>query len=296
MAYSLSAFIIWGLFPLYFHLLSSVDGMHILAERFVWTLVFMVGLLTLRRQWQWLGAVLKSPRTLVYFVVTSFMMAMTWGLYVYGVQHGQVLEVSLGYFISPLISVLLGHLVLHEKLFPLQKGALGLAFVAVAWLTWQAGAFPWLGIIMGACFSVYGLMRKMAEMGPLEGLTLETMVMCPLALVWLVHEMLTTGGGVFINSGWDIRVLLMLGGPVTAIPLLLFAAGAKKLPFVVVGILQYISPTMQFLLGIWFFHESFGHAQLFGYALIWLALVMFTAEGARHMWKLSDRNKPAKQT
>jgi chloramphenicol-sensitive protein RarD len=195
------------------------------------------------------------------------------------VNSGHVIEASLGYFINPLVNISLGYLLLKERLRPAQWMAIAVAALGVAWLTWQAGTVPWIALALAFSFGGYGLLRKTAKLGALEGLSFETMVLFPLAaayVVWLtVH-----GENAFINTDSNTtRVLLMAAGPITAIPLLLFASGARQIPLSVLGLLQYLSPTLQFLLGVWIFHEAFSAERLVGFALIWLALALFAAEG-----------------
>jgi chloramphenicol-sensitive protein RarD len=272
------AFLCWGLFPLYFHAIGEVPPMQILAHRMLWSLLFLLIVLAVRRQWAWLG-LLRQPRVLGSFIASAVLLSVNWLIYIWAVNSGHVIEASLGYFINPLVNISLGYLLLKERLRPAQWMAIAVAALGVAWLTWQAGTVPWIALALAFSFGGYGLLRKTAALGPLEGLSLETMVLFPLAaayVVWLtVH-----GENAFINTGSNItRVLLMAAGPITAIPLLLFASGARQIPLSVLGLLQYLSPTLQFLLGVWIFHEAFSADRLVGFALIWLALALFAAEG-----------------
>jgi chloramphenicol-sensitive protein RarD len=193
-----------------------------------------------------------------------------------------VIEASLGYFITPLVNIMFGFVLLKERLRPGQWGAVGIAALGVAWLTWQTGTVPWIALALAASFGAYGLMRKTAALGALEGLTLETMVLFPLAaayVAWLSWH----GQNAFITTPSDsTRLLLIAAGPLTAIPLLLFAAGARKIPLSVLGLLQYLAPTLQFLLGVWVFHEAFSRERLVGFAVIWAALILYAAEGLIH--------------
>ncbi|WLI88984.1 EamA family transporter RarD [Massilia sp. R2A-15] len=276
------AFLCWGSFPLYFHALNNVPPGQILAHRVLWSLLFLVIVLTARRQWKWLPAVLRQPRVIGSFVASALLLSGNWLVYIWAVNNGHVIEGSLGYFINPLVNIMFGYLLLKERLRVGQWAAIALAALGVAWLTWQAGTVPWIALILAATFGAYGLMRKTAALGALEGLAFETMVLFPLALgyvIWLtVH-----GENAFINSPADsTRWLLAAAGPITAIPLLLFAAGARKIPLAVLGMLQYISPTIQFLLGVWLFHEAFTAERLVGFVLIWAALALYAAEG---LWR-----------
>jgi chloramphenicol-sensitive protein RarD len=200
-------------------------------------------------------------------------------VYIWSVMNHHVIEASLGYFINPLVNIVLGYLILKERMRPLQWAAIGVAALGVAWLTWQAGTVPWIALFLALSFGGYGLLRKTAALGPLEGLSFETIVLFPLAagyVIWLtVH-----GQNVFINTASDTtRWLLIMAGPLTAIPLLLFATGARKIPLSILGLLQYLSPTLQFFLGVWLFKEAFSADRLVGFVLIWSALALFAGEG-----------------
>jgi chloramphenicol-sensitive protein RarD len=272
------AFLCWGLFPLYFHAIDEVPPLQILAHRMVWSLLFLVVVLTVRRQWGWLGLA-RKPKVLMSFIASAFFLSANWGIYIWAVNSGHVIESSLGYFINPLVNIMFGYVLLKERLRPGQWGAIALAALGVAWLTWQAGTLPWIALLLASTFGIYGLLRKTAALGALEGLSFETMVLFPLALVYVVWLTLH-GQNAFLNTNSDItRVLLVAAGPITAIPLLLFAAGARQIPLSVLGLLQYLSPTLQFLLGVWLFHEHFDAGKLLGFALIWAALALFAGEG-----------------
>ncbi len=273
------AFLCWGLFPLYFYAIKEVPPMEILVHRVLWSLLFLAVILTARRQWSWLGQLRSQPRVMGGFVLSSLLLSGNWLLYIWAVNNGHVIDASLGYFINPLVNVMLGYLVLKERLRPVQWGAIALAALGVAWLTWQAGNMPWIALLLAASFGAYGLMRKTAALGALEGLSFETMILFPFALgylMWLsVH-----GENSFVNTMSDsTRWLLVAAGPITAIPLLLFASGARQIPLSVLGLLQYIGPTMQMTLGIFFFHEVFTQERLVGFVLIWTALALYAAEG-----------------
>jgi chloramphenicol-sensitive protein RarD len=272
------AFLCWGLFPLYFHAINEVPPIQILAHRMLWSLLFLVIVLTVRRQWKWLQLV-RKPRVLMSFVASAIFLSANWGIYIWAVNSGHVIEASLGYFINPLVNIMFGAVLLKERMRPGQWGAIGLAAVGVAWLTWQAGTPPWIALLLASTFGIYGLLRKTAALGALEGLSFETMVLFPFALVYVAWLTLH-GQNAFINTASDTtRVLLVAAGPITAIPLLLFASGARQIPLSVLGLLQYLSPTLQFLLGVWIFHEHFDAGRLVGFMLIWGALALFAAEG-----------------
>jgi chloramphenicol-sensitive protein RarD len=271
------AYVIWGLFPLYFRLLQGVVALEVLAHRVVWSLVFLVGVLTVRRQWAWLGPAVRQPRVLGLFLASSVLIATNWYVYIWAIGHGRVVDASLGYFITPLVNVLTGWLVLKERLRPLQWAAVATAAAGVAWLTWAQGTLPWIALILAASFSTYGLLRKTATLGALEGLTLETLLLGPLALAGLGWA-ITQGRADFPGATLDLQGLLVLTGPLTAVPLLLFAAGARRIPLSLLGMLQYIGPTIQLALGVWLFHEPFAGARAQGFVIIWVACALFSLE------------------
>ena len=269
-----SAFLCWGLFPLYFHAIGEVPPLQILAHRMLWSLLFLLIVLAVRRQWGWLQ-LLRQPRAVGLFAVSASLLSINWLIYIWAVNNGHVIEASLGYFINPLVNIMLGYLLLKERLRRTQRLAIMVAALGVAWLAWQAGHVPWIALALAVSFGGYGLMRKTAPLGALEGLSFETLVLFPLAagyVIWLtVH-----GQNAFINTPSNTtRALLMAAGPITAIPLLLFASGARRIPLSVLGLLQYVTPTLQFLLGVWMFHEAFSADRLAGFVLIWAALALF---------------------
>lgn len=274
--YGTLAYALWGLFPLYFKALD-VDPLELLAHRVCWSASFLGLVLLLRREVGRFLRVLREGRVLVASASSAALLSVNWFVYIWAVHHGRVLDGSLGYFMSPLCSVLLGVLALREALRPGQWLAVGLAALGVAWLTLHLGELPWVGLTLAASFGAYGALRKVSSLGALEGLALETAIMFPLALAYLVlcaaqgHNALTAGSA-------RQAALLVFGGPMTAVPLLLFAAGARRVPLSLVGVLQYISPTVQFLLGVLLWHEPVSHERFIGYLCIWLALAVFTAE------------------
>lgn len=270
------AYAMWGLLPLYFHLLAAVAPLEIVLHRALWSLAFVLVLLAVLRRWAWLRDIARRPRTLATFALSALLLSANWLVYVWAVNNGRVVESSLGYFITPLVNVLLGYFVLRERPRPLQWWALALAAAGVLWLAVFTGALPWVGLVLAATFGIYGLMRKTAPLGALEGLALETMLLAPLAAALLAW--LTLRGAGTAGAPVSVAVLLALSGPLTALPLLLFASGARRIPLTTLGVLQYIGPTIQFALGVWLFHEPFGGPRLVGFALIWLALVIYSGE------------------
>jgi chloramphenicol-sensitive protein RarD len=276
------AYILWGLFPLYFLQLASIAPVEVVAHRVVWSLLLLLGVLALRRQWAWLAPVLRQPKTLAAFGASALLLAGNWGVYIWAVTNGHVLDSSLGYFITPLVNVLLGTTLLHERPRSAQWAALSLAAAGVLWLTWQGGRLPWIALVLAASFGTYGLLRKVAVLGALEGLTLETLLLAPFAfaaLAWWAAQ----GTAGFPADTWQTNLWLIGVGPVTAIPLLLFAAGARRITLTTLGLLQYLGPTIQFGLGVWLFREPLTAARLVGFALIWGALLLYTVDG----WRVS---------
>jgi len=278
--YAALAFVWWGLFPLYFRLVTAVPAPQVLAHRVVWCLLFLGILLTARRQWGWLPQVLRQPKVLGAFVLSALMIGANWLAYIWAVLHGHVLEASLGYFITPLVNVLLGMTLLHERLRRAQWIALAIAGAGVLWLTVQAGRPPWIALSLGITFGAYGLLRKVAALGALEGLTLETLLLAPLAGLVLGTAMLD--GRAAFPAPDALTNLWMIGlGPITAVPLLLFAAGARRLSMATLGIVQYLGPSIQVVIGIWVFGEPFPMVRFIGFACIWLALLIYSGDGWR---------------
>jgi chloramphenicol-sensitive protein RarD len=288
--YATSAFLLWGSFPLYFKLLKDVAPMQILAHRMLWSLVFLAIVLTWRKQWTWLGPALREPRVVAGFIFSAILLSGNWFLYIWAVNNGRTVDASLGYFINPLINVMLGYFLLKERLRPGQWAAIGLAACGVAWLTWQAGQLPWISLTLACSFGTYGLMRKTAPLGALEGLSLETLLLLPLALgyaIWLS----TRGENVFMSLPTHLQWLLMAAGPITAVPLLLFASGARLIPLSVLGLLQYIAPTLQLLTGVVIFHEPFSSQRMIGFIIIWGALALYSIES---MWRSRSQSRQAR--
>jgi chloramphenicol-sensitive protein RarD len=286
--YAAGAYAAWGLFPLYFKALQSIPPDQILLHRMVWSLLFLVIVLAARRQWAWLGDVMRKPKVLAGFAASAILLSTNWFIYIWAVNNGRVVDSSLGYFINPLVNVLLGFLLLRERLRPVQWFAVSLAAAGVAWLTWQTGQLPWVALSLAGSFGLYGLLRKTAALGALEGLALETLLLFPVALVYL--GMLTMEGrNAFLSAGTLQQWLLAAAGPITAIPLLMFATGARRIPLSLLGMLQYIGPTLQLLLGVWLYHEPFGGARLVGFMLIWSALAVYSLESVWQAWSSKRR-------
>jgi chloramphenicol-sensitive protein RarD len=286
MLYAATAYTLWGLFPIYFKALQNVSPGEILWHRIAWAFVFLLIVLAVRRQWQWIPKVARQPKVLAGFTASAVLLSINWYIYIWSVNNDHIVDASLGYFMNPLVSVLLGFLLLHERLRPAQWAAVALAAAGVAWLTWQAGHPPWIGLGLAFSFGFYGLLRKTAALGALEGLALETSLLFPIAfgyLVWLA----VNDQNAFLHASVASKWLLVAAGPITAIPLLLFAAGARRIPMSTLGLLQYLAPSLQLLLGVWLYNEPFGENRLLGYAVIWSALVLYSLEGIRRVWRSS---------
>jgi chloramphenicol-sensitive protein RarD len=281
------AFFMWGVFPLYLKTLKAIPPLEILSHRVFWSFVMLALILTLRHQWGWITSIKKNPRITAAFIASASMLAINWVVYIWSINHDRIVDASLGYFIAPLFNVLFG-VMLGERLRLWQWISVGLAATGVAWLTISAGQLPWIGLTLAFTFGLYGLLRKTASLGALEGLTLETLVMLPLSALFLL---LSESGSshAFINAGINTSLLLIAAGPVTAIPLLLFAYGARRIPLSLVGILQYIGPTIQLLLGIYLYNEAFSSTKLIGYGLIWCALGLYSIESLWQAWRHSAR-------
>jgi chloramphenicol-sensitive protein RarD len=272
--FALGAYLSWGLFPLYFRQIAGIPALQIVAHRTLWSLVFVAVVLLATRHLAWLRTV--SAATWRRFAVSALLIATNWLTYVWAVGNGHVLDASLGYFINPLVNVALGFAVLHERPRPAQWLAVGLAAFGVVWLTLTAGRLPWVALVLAASFGLYGLMRKTAALGAIEGLTLETVILAPLALgglLWWSQDG-SMAGQTPVDWAWLIGT-----GPVTAGSLLLFAAGARRIPLATLGIVQYVSPTLQFLLGVFLFHEPMSAMKLVAFGFIWSALAVYSAEG-----------------
>jgi chloramphenicol-sensitive protein RarD len=274
--YALSAYLLWGFFPIFFKLIGIVPPLQILAHRFLWSFIFLMILVLVLKQYSKLKASI-TKRILISYFIAGVILAINWGTYVYAVNSNHVLESSLGYFINPMVSVLLGVIFLKEKLRLGQWIPIGIAATGVIYLTVAFGSIPWIALVLALSFGTYGLIKKLSPLDSLPGLTLETGLLLIPAIVFLGFQE-ANGVGSFGHTGWDIAFLLSLSGVVTAIPLLLFSAGAKRINLTTVGILQYITPTIQFFLGTFLFKEPFDVHRLVGFIMIWIALVIFSVE------------------
>ncbi len=281
-AYGLAAYAIWGCFPLYFHALKPAGAWEILAHRILWTLVVCAGALLVLRDTSWLRRLARDRRLSVGIAGAAALIAVNWVIYVYAVLTGRTYEAALGYFLNPLVTVALGVIVLGETLRPLQKIAVGIGVLAAAYLTVAGGVLPWISLSLALTFGLYGLLKKRlgASLDALHSLTAETLVLAPVALVvliWLAGRGETTFGG---HGGWH-TALLVLSGIVTAIPLLLFAAAARRVPLVTIGLLQFLTPVLQLLAGVLVLHEHVGTARWVGFGIVWVALGVLTTDMLR---------------
>jgi chloramphenicol-sensitive protein RarD len=275
---AVAAYLLWGTFPIYFKALQAVPPLQMLAHRIVWSLVLLAGVLLLRRGWVDFLRAARGKRTLAAYLLAAVMLAVNWGVYIAAVTSGHVVEASLGYFINPLINVLLGATLLRERLRPAQWAAIGLALCGVVCLTVYYGGVPWIGLVLAFSFGLYGLIKRLAPLGALHSLALEsTFLFLPALGFLLITE--SAGVGAFGHSGTASDVLLVLAGPVTVAPLLLFSVAARSIPFTSLGVLQYIAPTAQFLLGVLVYGEPFTPAHALGFGLIWAGLLVYTVEG-----------------
>jgi len=275
--YALGAYLAWGFLPVFWKSVQIASPLEILSHRVVWSLLLVVGVLAYQRHWRWLTAALRNRRILLTFLATAVLLSINWLTYIWAVNAGHIVESSLGYFINPLVNVVFGVIFLGERMRAGQWLAVGLAAAGVLYLTLSLGALPWIGLTLAFSFAGYGLLRKTAALNSLEGLALETLFLFIPALLYLFY-LDSTNQGVFGHTAPLTTVLLMLSGVFTALPLLLFAAGARRIPFSLVGILQYTGPTIQLLLGIFLYGEAFSSTKLIGFGLIWLALALYSGE------------------
>jgi chloramphenicol-sensitive protein RarD len=284
--YAALAYIMWGFFPIYFKILKPVSPIEILSHRMAWSLVFLSGVLTVTRQWEWLRPAIKNRRTLLIYFTAGFLLAINWFTYIWAVNSGYIVESSLGYFINPLISILLGVLILRERLRPAQWVPVGLAAAGIIYLTYLYHRPPWIALVLAFSFGTYGLIKKISPLPSMKGLTLETGLLFIPALGYLVYiEIL--GKASFGYSGLATSLLLALAGVITAVPLLLFASGVRSIPLYLVGLLQFITPTIQLLIGVLIYGEAFSVYQFIGFAMIWLALGVYTLESFIHSRRLA---------
>lgn len=279
-AAALAAFMAWGLLPLYWKALITVNPLEILCHRIIWSLVFISVILTLIRGWGETFAAIKSKRDILLLILSSLTIGLNWLLYIWAVNTNHVIETSLGYYINPLVNILLGFIVFRERLKPLQMVAISLAALGVINAVLSYGELPWISLTLAVSFACYGLLRKIAAVESLPGLFLETMVLAPLALAYLL-KLEFDGTAAFLAQGAHIDLLLIGAGAATASPLIGFAHGARRLPLTVLGLLQYVAPSIAFCLGVFVYKEHFTSSHLITFVLIWIGLAIYTGDSIR---------------
>lgn len=282
---AIASFVLWGVMPLYWHALKDVPSLQIVVHRIVWSTVFVVGWLAWQRR-DWLRVALSKPRVGWMLAISGVLIAFNWGLYIWAVNAGHVVESSLGYFINPLVSVLFGVLFLRERLTRMQWTSVALASAGVLWLTLQYGHPPWIAMGLALSFALYGLIRKLAAVDSVAGLGVESVYLFLPALAVLLWGEAHGSGGFVGGWGLGLDALLVVGGALTALPLIGFAYAVRRVPLSAVGLLQYIAPTIQFLIGVLVFGEAFDRNRAVGFVFIWIALVLFAADG---LWRNQRR-------
>lgn len=289
---ALGSFILWGLLPIYWKTVQSVPPLEILCHRIVWSLVFIGIILTVKHRWPETFAPLRSKRNIAILVMSSLCIGGNWLLYIWSVNTNHVLETSLGYYINPLVNVLFGFIFFRERLSPMQCIAIGLAALGVANSIISYGELPWISLVLAVTFALYGLLRKIAAVESLPGLFLETMVLAPAALYYLIH-LQASGASPFLAGNLTVNIMLVGAGVVTATPLIGFAFGARRLQLTTLGILQYAAPSIAFVLGVFVYNEPFGPSHLLTFALIWLGLAVYTGDSIRTIRKQRKARKKA---
>ena len=288
-AYAAAAYVTWGLFPVYFRLLAGVPAPEILAHRIVWSAAFLVGLLSVLGQWRDTVRVLRLPRALSTLAVTALLISTNWLIYIWAVNSGRVLDASLGYFVNPLVTVVLGVAFLRDRLSLPQKVAIGVAAAGVGVLVVSAGRFPWIALSLALTFGLYGLLRKRLQVDALSGLFAEVALLAPAAALYLAW--IASRGGAHFGTSSRVTLLLAVSGVVTAIPLLWFAAGVQRLRLSTIGVLQYLNPTMQFAFAVFVFREPFTSANAVAFACIWASLAIYTADAVTAARRAAERER-----
>jgi len=275
--YGIGAYMLWGLFPLYWKQLHDVPALQVIGHRIAWSFILLVVYIVITKQWKDFRSVAFAPRTIGIYSMAAVLLSLNWLVYVWGVNSGFIVETSLGYYINPLLSVLLGVIFLRERLRPLQWIPVGIAAIGVGYLTFVYGRLPWIALSLAFSFGFYGFVKKLSPLGSLYGLTLETGIVFPIALIYLMFVGFN-GTGAFLQDGTTVDLFLIGAGVVTTIPLLMFASAAKQIPLTIIGLLQYVAPTMQFLIGIFIYKEPFDQSHLVGFGIVWVALIIFAVE------------------
>lgn len=292
--FGIAAYMIWGFLPLYWKLVDHVPATEVLAHRIFWSLIFMLIILMIANKWKVFKSefslIVKQKRVLGGILLASILISINWFTYIFAVTQEQIVEASLGYYINPLISVLLGMIVLKERLSVWQLISFILAAIGVIILTVSVGSLPWLALILATSFGLYGLVKKVANLGALTGLTIETLLVAPIALIYVFYLQMV-GLSSFTLSDISTSGLLIMAGVATALPLLLFAASARRVPLSLIGFLQYIAPTISLLIGIFIYHEPFSKVHFISFAFIWIALAIFTLSRTKWMREIEERKK-----
>ncbi len=275
--YGVAAYAMWGFFPIYWKLLHEVPAIQLLGHRIAWSFLLLMAFIFVTRQWREFRSVAFNRKTLGIYAIAGVLLSLNWLIYVWGVNAGFIVETSLGYFINPLLSVLFGVIFLREKLRPMQWLPVIIAAVGVGYLAFTYGQLPWIALSLAVTFGLYGLVKKLSPLGSVFGLTLETGIVFPIALIYLIAAQ-AGGSGEFLHDGLTVDLLLVGAGVVTTIPLLMFASAAKEIPLNMIGVLQYFAPTIQFLIGVFIYKEPFDTARLTGFGIVWIALIIFWVE------------------
>jgi chloramphenicol-sensitive protein RarD len=273
----MAAYALWGFFPIYWKLLHDVPALQLLGHRIGWSFGLLMLYIILTKQWNDFRSVAFNKKTIGIYAIAGVLLSLNWLVYVWGVNAGFIIETSLGYFINPLLSVLFGVLFLRERLRPTQWIPVLIAAIGVIYLTVTYGRLPWIALSLAITFGLYGLVKKLSPLGSVYGLTLETGIVFPIAMIYLAIIQ-SNGTGAFLHKGLTIDLLLVGAGIVTTIPLLMFASAAKQIPLNMIGVLQYFAPTIQFLIGVFLFKEPFDTTRLIGFSIVWLALIIFWVE------------------
>ncbi len=289
--YAIGAYVMWGLFPLYWKQLEAIPALQLIGHRIGWSFILLVIVIVVTGQWRAFRREAIRVQTLRIYLVAAILICVNWYTYVWAVTHGFVVETSLGYYINPLFSVLLGVTIFRERLRPVQWAPIALAALGVLYLTFTYRTVPWIALTLAFSFGLYGLVKKTAPLGSLYGLTLETGLLFVPALGYLIAAE-AVGQGAFLHSGIQADWMMVGVGLATIVPLLLFASAAPRVPLTTIGVLQYINPTMQFLLGVLVYKEPFTHDRLIGFGLVWLGLILFWAEGLYARRNLSPEPVP----
>ncbi|MCX6159423.1 MAG: EamA family transporter RarD [Ignavibacteriota bacterium] len=272
--YAIGAYAWWGFFPIYWKLLKHVPALQLISHRIVWSFAALIVVILIIRQWKEFRDSVFNFKVLRLYLLAAILIAVNWFIYVWAVNAGHIVETSLGYYINPLLSVLMGVIFFREHLNLWQWIPIGMAAAGVLYLTVSLGTLPWIALILAFSFASYGLVKKVAPLSSLHGLTLETLILLIPAAVFIFYSE-SSGTSVFMHYGWVSDLMIVGAGVITTIPLLLFASAAKRIPLSFIGILQYIAPTIQFLIGVLLYKEQFSTQQFIGYSLVWIALIIF---------------------